>query len=113
MTLQPRAARALDAIDLDGLVETLCDLVAFERHGGHEEAVQCRMADLLKEAGMTVDVWDLDLYRLRLAHGPDECVPIADLKAVTRAGADQLAILCSPRRWSTHRFRHAHEKYLE
>lgn len=65
MTLDSRDARALDAIDLDGLVETLCEFIAFESHGGHEEAVQRRMAELLQDAGMRVNVWDLDLDRLR------------------------------------------------
>jgi acetylornithine deacetylase len=65
LTLTPRDARALDAIDLDGLVETLCELITYESYGGHEEAVQRRMAELLRDAGMATDVWDLDLDRLR------------------------------------------------
>ena len=58
-------ARVLEAIDLDGLIETLCDLIAFESSEGREVPIQTRMAELLREARMETDVWELDLDRLR------------------------------------------------
>lgn len=58
-------ARALEAIDLDGLVGTLCELIAFESCNGQEIPIQTRMAELLREAGMDTDVWEIDLDRLR------------------------------------------------
>lgn len=58
------AAAALDAIDHDGLVSTLCELIALQSCDGCEIAVQQRMAELLAEAGMDTDVWDIDLASL-------------------------------------------------
>ena len=58
-------ARVLNAVDLDGLVETLRELIAFESWGGREGPVQTRMAELLEGAGMDTDVWPIDLDSLR------------------------------------------------
>lgn len=58
-------ARVLEAVDLDGLVATLCELIAFESVGGRETPIQERMAELVAEAGMETDVWELDLEALR------------------------------------------------
>jgi acetylornithine deacetylase len=57
--------RALAAIDLDGLVATLCELIAFDSSHGQEVAAQQRMAALLTEAGMDVDLWEIDLPALK------------------------------------------------
>lgn len=56
---------ALDAIEMPALLETIAELVAIESCHGQEVAVQRRMADLLREMGMAVDEWDIDLEALR------------------------------------------------
>ncbi|MFN2315349.1 MAG: ArgE/DapE family deacylase [Gemmatimonadales bacterium] len=56
---------ALGAIEMPGLIATIGELVAIESCHGHEVAVQRRMADLLREIGMEVDEWDIDLDTLR------------------------------------------------
>lgn len=50
---------------MDGLVATLCELVALQSDGGQEVAVQESMAGLLADAGMDTDVWEIDLPALR------------------------------------------------
>ena len=57
--------RALDAIDADGLLVSLCELVAIPSIGGQETAAQEWVAALLKRWGLDVDVWDLDFQELR------------------------------------------------
>lgn len=59
-----REARVLAAIDIDGLVETLCQLIAFESCHGDEVPVQQHMAALLDDLGMDTDVWEIDLSAL-------------------------------------------------
>ncbi len=56
--------RVLEAVDMDGLVATLYDLIAFQSDRGQEIAVQERMATLLADAGMDVDLWEIDLPAL-------------------------------------------------
>ena len=58
-------ARALEAIDLDRLLATLSELIAFDSSHGREVAAQQRMAALLAEAGMDTDLWEIDLPALR------------------------------------------------
>ena len=57
--------KVLAAIDADGLVETLCELIAFESEGGRETPAQRRVAALMESFGMAVDVWDIDFATLR------------------------------------------------
>jgi len=57
--------RVLEAVDMDGLVATLCELIAFKSDGGREVAVQERMGALLAAAGMDVDTWEIDLPELK------------------------------------------------
>jgi acetylornithine deacetylase len=64
--MHPGEARALEAIEMPALLETIADLVCFESCHGQEVAVQRRMAELLRSMGMTVDEWDIDLGALRL-----------------------------------------------
>ncbi|MFU8878258.1 MAG: ArgE/DapE family deacylase [Wenzhouxiangellaceae bacterium] len=58
-------ARALAAVDIDGLVETLCDLIRFESDQGREVAVQQHLAGMLEGMGMTTDVWEVGLDDVR------------------------------------------------
>lgn len=73
-------ARALDAVDLDGLVATLCDLIGYVSDQGHEVTIQHHMAGLLAGMGMDTDVWDIDLDRLR--QHPAHAVEIERERAV-------------------------------
>lgn len=66
--------RVMDAVDFDALVECLCSLIAIESTGGQETPAQERMAALMQELGMDVDVWQLDLDALR--RDPAYCVEI-------------------------------------
>lgn len=62
--MMDREARVLAAIDIDGLVETLCELIAFESCDGDEVPVQQHMAALLDDLGMDTDIWEIDLSAL-------------------------------------------------
>ncbi|TVQ29851.1 MAG: ArgE/DapE family deacylase [Wenzhouxiangella sp.] len=57
--------RALSCIDMDALIATLSDLVAFQSDHGREIAIQHHMAGMLDGMGMQTDVWDIDLDTLR------------------------------------------------
>jgi acetylornithine deacetylase len=59
--------RVLDAIDVDGMLAYLCELIAVRSLDGTpgEIAIQERVADQLRACGMAVDRWDLDFDHLR------------------------------------------------
>jgi hypothetical protein len=57
--------RVLAAVDADALVQTVCDLIAFQSLGGQESPVQERVAELMNASGMEVDLWQLDMDALR------------------------------------------------
>jgi acetylornithine deacetylase len=59
--------RALDALDMDGLVAFLCELVAIKSLDGtpEENAAQALVAEQLRRIGMDVDVWDIPFAELR------------------------------------------------
>jgi acetylornithine deacetylase len=61
--------RVLDALDLDGLVTLLRELVAFRSLDGRETPVQQRVADWMADEGFATDVWPIDLDEL--ARHPD------------------------------------------
>ncbi len=54
----------LDALDLDGLIATLGDLIRFESCDGREVPIQRHVASLLDQLGMETDVWEIDLAAL-------------------------------------------------
>lgn len=56
---------ALDQVDIDALISTLSDLVAFESDHGREMDIQHHMSGMLSGMGMETDVWDIDLNSLR------------------------------------------------
>lgn len=58
-------ARVLAAVDVDGLVATLGELIAFESWGGRETGIQRDVAARLRGLGMDTDVWEIDLASLR------------------------------------------------
>jgi acetylornithine deacetylase len=57
--------RALSAIDVDGLIATVCELIAFESDEGRELDIQHHLADLLSGMGMRTDLWEIDLDDVR------------------------------------------------
>jgi acetylornithine deacetylase len=88
MTSQER--RVLDAVDEEGLVGYLCELIAIESTGGRESPAQEHTAGLMAELGMEMDVWELDLDALRRDPAFCEEVPREHaLGVVGRAGAGQ------------------------
>jgi len=60
-----RLHKVFDAIDLDGLIGTLSEMIAVPSCDGDETGMQQRMAQLLEEAGMETDVWEIDLETLQ------------------------------------------------
>ena len=59
--------RVLGAIDMDGLLALLCELVAIPSLDGSadELAVQQRVADWMRQSGFEVDAWELDFATLQ------------------------------------------------
>jgi acetylornithine deacetylase len=57
--------QVLKAIDADGLLSTLADLVAIRSLGGQENPAQEYAAEFMARLGMDVDVWELDFDMLR------------------------------------------------
>jgi acetylornithine deacetylase len=56
--------RVLDAIDLDGMLSYLCDLVAIPSLSGEETRAQESVATQMERFGLDVDVWELDFEAL-------------------------------------------------
>ena len=63
--------RALDALDVTGLVDLLRTLIAVPSLDGHESAAQRVVASWCRDAGLDVDEWEVDLGAL--ASHPDWC----------------------------------------
>ncbi len=57
--------RALNAVDIDGLINTLCELIRFESDQGREVSIQQHLAGLLEDLGMATDVWEIALDEVR------------------------------------------------
>ncbi len=57
--------RVLDAIDVDGLVEYLCELISFPSVGGQESPAQRNVAAKMRVFGLGVETWDVDFEKLR------------------------------------------------
>ncbi|MDE0473351.1 MAG: ArgE/DapE family deacylase [Gammaproteobacteria bacterium] len=62
--LTPTEARVLAAIDMDGLLDTISRLVAIPTDQGRETPAQEQMAEWMAQAGMNVDVWEIDFEEL-------------------------------------------------
>jgi acetylornithine deacetylase len=55
----------LDAIDVDGLVEYLCELISFPSVGGQESPAQRNIAATMRGLGLGVETWDVDFEKIR------------------------------------------------
>jgi acetylornithine deacetylase len=66
--------RAVDALDEDGLVSLLSELIAIPSLDGSESAAQRRVASWMADVGFDTDVWDVDLEEL--ARHPDWCCEV-------------------------------------
>jgi acetylornithine deacetylase len=68
--LSEREARVAGSIDPDHLAEDVRRLVAIESWNGNETPAQELMRELMTEAGLRVDAWEIDLAAIRShAHG--------------------------------------------
>lgn len=57
--------RVLNAIDVDGLVGYLCELISFPSVGGQESAAQRNIAAKMRALGLGVETWDVDFEKIR------------------------------------------------
>ena len=57
--------RVLGSIDIDGLVKSVCDLIEMPSVTGEESAAQRLVASMMRNVGLGVDVWEIDLESLR------------------------------------------------
>lgn len=62
--MTPIEQSVVAAIDLDGLISYLCDLVAVKSVCGDEVAAQEHMAAQMRRVGLEVDLWEIDLAEL-------------------------------------------------
>lgn len=63
--LSDRERRVVDAVDMDALLDTLSELIAFQSLGGHEGPIQAHMASLMAAMGFDVDRWEIPLDEIR------------------------------------------------
>jgi len=56
--------RVLDAIDVEGMLKCLCELVAIPSLSGQETVAQEHVATQMEQWGLAVDVWELDFEQL-------------------------------------------------
>lgn len=56
--------RVLNAIDVDGMLEYLCELIAVPSLDGEETSAQEHVAAQMERCGLEVDVWELDFDEL-------------------------------------------------
>ena len=88
--------RALLALDLDALVELARDLVAIPSLDGAESPAQRAVATWMREAGLSVDEWDIDLAELAAHHdwcrevARDEALGVVGWTGERRGGRDLL-----------------------
>ncbi len=64
-SLSTHEKRALHAIRLDRLLDTLSDLVAIPSVANEETPAQERVAREMEEIGLSTDVWEIDFERLK------------------------------------------------
>lgn len=76
--------QVLDAIDVEGMLSFLCRLIAVPSLGGDESAAQRLVAAQMERSGLEVDLWQIDLDRLR--QHPIHCEEIARHEALGVVG---------------------------
>jgi acetylornithine deacetylase len=76
--------RALEALDLDGLVALLKELIALPSLDGQETPAQRRVAAWMAAEGFETDVWPIDLEEL--ARHPDWCHEVERVEALGVVG---------------------------
>ena len=62
--LTPQETQVLDALDTEGLVDSILALVAIPSLGGHETPAQEFVSELMVRIGLDVDLWELDFASL-------------------------------------------------
>lgn len=62
--LSPDERRVTQAVDVDGLVAAVRELVRIPTWGGRETPAQERMAEWMGDAGLDVDLWEIDQAEL-------------------------------------------------
>ena len=62
--LAPHEAKVLDALDRQGLLDSICALVAIPSTGGNETPAQNFVSELMTRIGLEVDLWELDFEAL-------------------------------------------------
>jgi acetylornithine deacetylase len=77
--------RVLDAIDVDGLVEYLCELISMPSVGGQETAAQRNIAAKMRELGLSVETWHVDFEAARKR--PEYSMPIARSEGIGVLGS--------------------------
>ena len=65
MALTALEERVLNELDIDGMLVFLSELVRIPSLGGEETPAQLKVAGWMRENGMEVDLWELDLEELR------------------------------------------------
>lgn len=63
--MNPTEQRVLDAIDFNGMLDYLGQLVAIKSLSGHETPAQESVAAQMKRIGLATDVWELDFAALQ------------------------------------------------
>ena len=63
--MNPIEQRVLDAIQIDGMLRFLTDLIAIPSLGGQETTGQEAVAAQMERCGLQVDSWELDFQRLQ------------------------------------------------
>jgi len=63
--LREAETRALEALDVDGMVDYLCSLIAVPSTGGRETKAQRHVATELRRIGFSVDTWEIDFDEAR------------------------------------------------
>jgi acetylornithine deacetylase len=75
----------LEALDLEGLVAFTCELIAIRSLVGEETPAQERVAAEMERCGLAVDLWELDLERLR--QHPAYCAEVERTRALGVVGS--------------------------
>lgn len=65
MALTALEKRVLDELDMEGMVTLVSELVRIPSLGGEENPAQLRVAEWMRENGLEVDLWELDLEELK------------------------------------------------